>query len=492
MTLALRYAVRSDVGLLREGNEDSAYAGPRLLAVADGMGGHAAGEVASAVAISALTGLDEDLPASDLLDALAEAVTRANHILHDMVAADPSIGGMGTTLTAMLWSGTRVALCHIGDSRAYLLSGGELQQITHDHTLVQSLVDDGRISPDEAATHPQRSLLLRALDGSNDVEPDLSIREAQVGDRYLLCSDGLSGVVSEPSLHRTLATVAEPDDAVRQLVDLAIKGGGPDNITCIVADVVDSATAVRPPSEVSVLAGAASNGAGPPPMRADSAAGRSHVLTQTAPQAAIVIAHDDPVPRAARGAVALDDTEPGGHVRRRLPIVKSLLALLLIVIIGAGYAGWRYTQAQYYVGEDGGHVAIFRGINQNLAGLKLSSVYQTTQIPLAAVPFTDQELIRSNFSAGRLGHAQSILGRIRSDYLACGTADAALKAYQAKVSTYNTALSAYKKKHHTTAPVKSKTGKVIATPPPKPAGAQPTIPEGCPAPSAAPGTGATP
>jgi PPM family protein phosphatase len=491
MTLALRYAVRSDVGLLREGNEDSAYAGPRLLAVADGMGGHAAGEVASAVAISALTGLDEDLPASELLDALAEAVTRANHILHDMVAADPSIGGMGTTLTAMLWSGTRVALCHIGDSRAYLLSGGELQQITHDHTLVQSLVDDGRISPDEAATHPQRSLLLRALDGSNDVEPDLSIREAQVGDRYLLCSDGLSGVVSEPTLHRALATVAEPDDAVRQLVDLAIKGGGPDNITCIVADVVDSATAVRPPSEVSVLAGAASNGAGRPPMRADSAAGRSHVLTQTAPQAAIVIAHDDPVPRAARGAVALDDTEPDEHVRRRLPIVKSLLALLLIVIIGAGYAGWRYTQAQYYVGEDGGHVAIFRGINQNLAGLKLSSVYQQTQIPLAAVPFTDQELIRSNFSAGSLGHAQSILGRIRNDWTACVTAYAALKAYQAKVNTYNTALSAYKKKYHTTAPVKSKTGKVTATPPPKPAGTQPTIPEGCPAPSAS-GTGAAP
>ena len=492
MTLALRYAVRSDVGLLREGNEDSAYAGPRLLAVADGMGGHAAGEVASAVAISVLTDLDEDLPASELLNALAEAVTRANHILHDMVAADPSIGGMGTTLTAMLWSGTRVALCHIGDSRAYLLSGGELTQITHDHTLVQSLVDDGRISPDEAATHPQRSLLLRALDGSNDVEPDLSLREAQVGDRYLLCSDGLSGVVSEPTLQRTLATVAEPDDAVRQLVDLAMKGGGPDNITCIVADVVDSATAVRPPSQVSVLAGAASNGAGRPPMRADSAAGRSHVLTQTAPQAAIVIAHDDPVPRTASGAVALDGAEPDAHVRRRLPIVKSLLALLLIVIIGAGYAGWRYTQAQYYLGEDAGHVAIFRGINQNLAGLKLSSVYQQTQIPLAAVPFTDQELIRSSFSAGSLGHAQSILGRIRGDYQACTNAYAALAAWQAKMQAYTTKLNAYEKKHHTTAAVKSKTGKVIATPPAKPAGARPTIPAGCPAPSAASGTGAAP
>jgi protein phosphatase len=492
MTLALRYAVRSDVGLLREGNEDSAYAGPRLLAVADGMGGHAAGEVASAVAISVLTDLDEDLPASELLKALAEAVTRANHILHDMVAADPSIGGMGTTLTAMLWSGTRVALCHIGDSRAYLLSGGELTQITHDHTLVQSLVDDGRISPDEAATHPQRSLLLRALDGSNDVEPDLSLREAQVGDRYLLCSDGLSGVVSESTLHRTLATVAEPDDAVRQLVNLAIDGGGPDNITCIVADVVDSATAVRPPSQVSVLAGAALNGAGRPPMRADSAAGRSHVLTQTAPQAAIVIAHDDPVPRAASGAVALDGAEPDAHVRRRLPIVKSLLALLLIVIIGAGYAGWRYTQAQYYLGEDAGHVAIFRGINQNLAGLKLSSVYQRTEIPLARVPVTEQGLIRATIVAGGLDHARSIVANIRNGYQTCQTAYAALSAYQASMQAYTTALDAYKKKYNTTGPVRTRTGKVVARPPAKPAGTKPVIPGDCPAPGTAPGTGAGP
>src|SRR5262249_34540785 len=224
---------------------------------------------------------------------------------------------------------------------------------------------------------------------------DLSLREAQVGDRYLLCSDGLSGVVSESTLHRTLATVAEPDDAVRQLVDLAIKGGGPDNITCIVADVVDSATAVRPPTEVSVLAGAASNGSGRPPLRANSPVGRARVLTHTAPQAAIVIAHDDPAPRAASTAAAGDGGEPGGHVRRRWPIVKSLVALLLLVIIGAGYAGWRYTQTQYYVGEAEGHVAIFRGINQNVAGLKLSKVYQRTAIPLSAVPVTDQGLIRS-------------------------------------------------------------------------------------------------
>jgi protein phosphatase len=460
--------------------------------VADGMGGHAAGEVASAVAIDVLTALDEDLPASELLDALADAVARANQKLHDLVAADPSIGGMGTTLTAMLWSGTRVALCHIGDSRAYLLSGGELEQITHDHTLVQSLVDDGRISPDEAATHPQRSLLLRALDGSSDVEPDLSLREAQVGDRYLLCSDGLSGVVSEPVLHRTLATVAEPDDAVRQLIDLAMAGGGPDNITCIVADVVDSATAARPPSEVSVLAGAASNGSGGHTMRSETAAGRT-VLTQTAPQAAIVIAHDDPVPRAAGGGALVDEAEPEAPARRRLPIVKSLVALLLIVIIGAGYAGWRYTQTQYYVGEDSGNVAIYRGINQTLAGLKLSSIYQRTPIPLAAVPVTDQGAIRSTISATSLVRAQAIVGNIRSGYQRCQAAYGSVQAFQKKKQEYTRKLDAYEKKYHltTAAPVRNKAGKIIAVPP-KPAGTAPVIPGDCPTLAAAAGTGTAP
>ena len=279
MTLALRYAVRSDVGLLREGNEDSAYAGPCLLAIADGMGGHAAGEVASAVAISALAALDHE-PAGDLLDPLAEAVAEANITLHEMSVADPSVEGMGTTLTAMLWQGSHVALCHIGDSRAYMLRDGELFQITRDHTLVQSLVDEGRLTPQAAASHPQRSLLLRALDGRTEADPDLSIREARFGDRYLLCSDGLSDVVTDQTLHKTLQTVTDPDDAVMQLIELAIRSGGPDNITCIVADVVDTDTGPVPPSRAPVVVGAASNTDGRPPLRTDSPASRAHQLTQ--------------------------------------------------------------------------------------------------------------------------------------------------------------------------------------------------------------------
>ena len=472
MTLALRYAVRSDVGLLREGNEDSAYAGPRLLAVADGMGGHAAGEVASAVAIAALADLDDEMPASELQIALSTAVAHANQILHEMVSADPSIGGMGTTLTAMLWSGSKVALCHIGDSRAYVLSGDEFRQITHDHTLVQSLVDDGRISPDEAATHPQRSLLLRALDGTSEAEPDLSIREARVGDRYLLCSDGLSGVVSEETLHQTLATVPEPEDAVLQLVELAIKGGGPDNITCIVADVVDSATAPRPPSSVSVLAGAASNG-GRPLLRADSPAARAHLLSQTAPQAAIVVDHEDPAQRIVHDE---HDTEPA---RRRWPIVTSVLGLLVAVVIAGLYLGWRYTQDQYYVGTDRGHVAIFQGINQSVLGIHMSHVYRQTGIPLAGVPSQDRSPIRATVSASSLSAAETTVANIRKDYQNCLKAYAAQQKYNAAKNKYETALQNYKKKYKTENVVRSRQGKVIHRPPTFTM-TQPTTPPGCP------------
>jgi PPM family protein phosphatase len=235
--LTIRYAVKTDVGLRREGNEDAAYAGPRLLAVADGLGGHAGGEVASATVIDALRPLDTEVPAGDVLNALDHAVRQASSALGDIVEADPSLRGLGTTLTALLWSGSQLGLVHIGDSRAYLVRDGEVFQITHDHTMVQLLLDEGRITTDEVASHPQRSLLLRAL-GDFSSEPDLQLREARPGDRYLLCSDGLHGVADADAIGRVLLTVADPDQAATELVALAIANGGPDNITCIIADVV--------------------------------------------------------------------------------------------------------------------------------------------------------------------------------------------------------------------------------------------------------------
>jgi protein phosphatase len=229
-----------DIGLQRTDNEDSAYAGARLLAVADGMGGHAAGEMASAAVIEALRPLDTAVPAGELLNALDHAVRRANSALRDMVQADPSLHGMGTTLTALLWSGSELGLVHIGDSRAYLARDGEVFQITHDHTVVQSLLDEGKITAGEVASHPQRMLLLRALTADRGSEPDLQLHQALPGDRYLLSSDGLHAVVAAESIARVLLTVSDPDQAAKDLIALAIAGGGPDNVTCIVADVVAS------------------------------------------------------------------------------------------------------------------------------------------------------------------------------------------------------------------------------------------------------------
>jgi serine/threonine protein phosphatase PrpC/DNA-binding transcriptional MerR regulator len=238
--LTIRYAVRSDIGLVREDNEDAAYAGGRLLAVADGMGGHAHGEIASAAVIEALRPLDVTVPSDELLNALDHAVRRADGTLRDMLTVDPSLAGMGTTLTALLWSGSEIGLVHIGDTRAYLVRDGEVFQITRDHTLVQSLLDEGKITPEEVASHPKRMLLLRALDGQHDFAPDLELRPAQAGDRYLLSSDGLHATVPASEITRVLLTVADPDQAAAELVQLAIAGGGPDNVTCIVADVVPS------------------------------------------------------------------------------------------------------------------------------------------------------------------------------------------------------------------------------------------------------------
>jgi PPM family protein phosphatase len=236
--LVIRYAVRSDIGLQRDLNEDSAYASTRLLAVADGMGGHAAGEVASAAVIDALRPLDTEIPAGELLDALDHAVRTAGSTLREMAASDPSLATMGTTLTALVVSGSQLGLVHIGDSRAYLLRAGECYQITHDHTVVQTLLDDGKITPAEVASHPQRSLILRALVANRSYDADLQLREVQAGDRYLLCSDGLHEVADADAIAAVLRTVADPDQAATDLITLAIAGGGPDNVTCIVADVL--------------------------------------------------------------------------------------------------------------------------------------------------------------------------------------------------------------------------------------------------------------
>ncbi|MEV7432587.1 MerR family transcriptional regulator [Streptomyces griseoviridis] len=236
--LGIRYAALSDTGLVRESNQDTAYAGSRLLAVADGFG--SGGAPASAAAVDALKSLETDsIPAGNLLNVLEDAIDQAKQAVHGISGLGPSSEDAGTTLTAMLWTGSQLALVHIGDSRVYLLRDGELFQITHDHTMVQSMVDEGRLSPEEAASHPQRSLLIRALGQGVDGTPDMRLHDAQQGDRYLLCSDGLSTVVPTQEIHRVLSEIGEPEQAVREFIALANGSGGPDNVSCVIADVME-------------------------------------------------------------------------------------------------------------------------------------------------------------------------------------------------------------------------------------------------------------
>ncbi|GHF62622.1 protein phosphatase [Amycolatopsis bartoniae] len=238
-SLTLRYAVATDVGQRRDANEDSVFTSSRLLAVADGMGGHVAGEVASSTAIAAITDLDQRLADSDVdpAEVLAETVADAAQRLTALAEEDPALQGMGTTMTTLLWRGKEFVVAHVGDSRAYRLREGELEQITRDHTVVQELVDQGRITPEAAMTHPSRSVLTRALQSGGQVEPDVFVVEAHPGDRYLICSDGLSDVLPPELIAETLRQVTDPDEVVQKLVELANAGGGPDNITCVVADV---------------------------------------------------------------------------------------------------------------------------------------------------------------------------------------------------------------------------------------------------------------
>lgn len=400
MTLKLRYAAKSDVGLLREGNEDSAYAGPHLLAVADGMGGHAHGEVASAGTIATLAPLDEDVPA-DPSAALEGAVRRANDELRHMVESDPSLEGMGTTLTALLWTGAHAALVHIGDSRGYLLREDELHRTTRDHTLVQSLIDEGRIDEEEAAVHPQRSLLLRALDGRTEVEPDLSTAEIRAGDRYLLCSDGLSGVVSEDTLRETLNTGWDPQRVVEQLIELANRGGGPDNITCVVADVVDAADDAAPSA---VLAGAAAQAveSSDDTISMETSAGRAAALM-----------------RSGGGEEEGDGAIAGPRPRQRWPRILLSVVVLAAVLGGVGYTVWNYARSQYYVGAEDGEVVIFRGVSQQVAGKSLSAVHNRTGLALEKLPKFERSAVTGNIQAKSLDGAEAVVQRLRVEARAC-------------------------------------------------------------------------
>jgi serine/threonine protein phosphatase PrpC len=355
VTLVLRYAARSDVGLVRSNNEDSVYAGARLLALADGMGGHAAGEVASQLVIAALAHLDDDEPGGDLLAKLDSAIHSGNSAIAAQVEMEPDLEGMGTTLTAILFAGNRIGMAHVGDSRGYLMRDGELTQITKDDTFVQTLVDDGRITKEEAHSHPQRSLIMRALTG-HEVEPTLTMREVRLGDRYLLCSDGLSDPVSDETIQDALK-IPDVTESADRLIELALRGGGPDNVTVVVADVVDNDYGPTQP----IIAGAVSGDTDVHAQltRPNTSAGRASAL--------------NPRKEAPKRAVPQIDTTPAPRRSRRRMLIGLVLTLLLV--LAALAVGRQVVRSYYYVTDYAGAVSIMQGIQVSILGMPLHQPY---------------------------------------------------------------------------------------------------------------------
>jgi serine/threonine protein phosphatase PrpC len=444
MSLSLRYAARSHVGLIRDGNEDSGYASSRLLVIADGMGGQAAGEIASAVAVQTLAELDSPHTtglSGDPVRDLDDRVKLANTKIRAIIAQQPELEGMGTTCTALfLAGGSHFAFAHIGDSRAYRLRGGVLEQISTDHTWVQRLIDEGQITPDEAERHPQRSLLMRALGTTAEVDLDLTVLDLQAGDRYLLCSDGLSGFVPFNTLASTLTGYGDPHHAAETLIQHALRGGGADNITCIVADAFEQAPqGSRPPSqaetqylELPVVVGAAAEnhanlpsysessgqpGANPADPNATGmmnagailAAGENQSPAQ--PDAPVLPAPSATGDTAEMEAVAGDEQE----TRRRKRWVKPAIigGTCVVLLAAAATGGYYYTQQQYYVGADGnGHVAIYQGVDYSLAGIKLSHVYTSATVRVAGLPTSEQAKVDGSITATSLTDAKTIVSTL--------------------------------------------------------------------------------
>ncbi len=427
MTLALRYAARSDVGLVRQANEDSGYAAPHLLVVADGMGGHAAGELASATVVATLAELvDGDrlpLTDSDALPELESAVKAAGASIGQVITEEPDLAGMGTTLTGTYLLDHQLAIVHVGDSRAYLLRDGVLSQITHDHTYVQTLVDTGRITAEEAAVHPRRSLLMRAIDGSQPVEADLFFHDVLPGDRLLLCSDGLAGTVSDDEL-RQLMSEGDPTGTVIACVDLALARGAPDNVTVVVADVLDlDSTHVGDlTSGEPVVVGAA----GEPRVRA-------RLPRVTFPRDAQVDPNRPDLPPAFDGGPPTSElpfidasaSAPGAgswpsRSRRRLRngIILTVVFVVAVVAVVAGAVAW--VNAQWYVGtDDSRRVIVYQGLPFTVLGVSLRTPVVVSELNIDELPRLLADDVSNGMPAQNRVDAEAIVIRLQAEAAAC-------------------------------------------------------------------------
>ena len=426
MNLALRFAARSDVGLVRADNQDSGYAGPDLLAVADGMGGHAGGDIASTLAIRSLAPLDGHQHVPDgALDELEHAIESAKQAIVDRSEAEPQLAGMGTTVTAILRAGNQLVMAHLGDSRAYLLRDDELTQVTTDHTFVQHLVDTGRIAPEDAEHHPQRNVVMRVLgDFEVDLTPDLSVREARPGDRWLLCSDGLSGFVTPDMIAQILISVVEPGECAETLIQLALRAGSTDNVTAIVADVVDLDADLEHPAEGAVPHPADALADEPLPTQAEvvGSALRDDLVPGTAPLGAGESTEDDAAPQGAPGVN--DDPEAEAALAegagekprgRRRALGVTLTLVLVLALLGGGYAAYGWTQDQYFVGESDGQVAVFQGVPQNIGPLHLSSPVELTGTTVDTLPSYVQDRLTATIPADSLADARARAAEVVTD-----------------------------------------------------------------------------
>jgi protein phosphatase len=400
-----RYAAATDVGLVRSNNEDAYLTAPPLFAVADGMGGHRAGEVASAGAIRTL-----QKEAGHDTDSLVAAVQSANRAVHAEAAANPDLAGMGTTITAMMTTNDAAQIVHVGDSRAYLLRDGRLRRLTQDHTVVDRLAREGKIPAEEADRHPQRSVLERALGVGPEVDVDVQLLDVRPGDRLLLCTDGLTSMLNDEEIREILLTEKDPEAAARALIDAALAAGGKDNVTAVIVDFPRRDVGGSDPSRTAeqpavVLAGGPAYGSSrlrnpgrsavsaERPASASARTPTSHRIRQPGPPTPATPGRPSSGPSGPpRGAPELQAARSG---RTRLLLGVAIVVPLLVLGLIGGLVALR---SSWYVGERSGRVAVFRGVPGSFGGIRVSSVAHVTDIPTVSLPAIYQQQLRDGIS----------------------------------------------------------------------------------------------
>jgi len=408
----LSYAA-SDIGKHRSSNQDSGYAGYQLYFVADGMGGHAGGDIASAITSQRVALTDARYDTIDeAIETLRKGILEANGMLAATVGEHPELEGMGTTFSGMLVQGNQIITAHIGDSRIYLVRDGEVRQITTDHTFVQRLVEMGRISPEEALVHPRRSVLMRVLgDVVGEPEIDIALFDAVAGDRWMICSDGLSGVVPDEVMERILTSNIAPDEAAELLVGEALEFGAPDNVTVVITDVVRASVQTEYEPYAHFVGSAASE------VVIEERRG-SKILKLLNPLSLLELLQtpEDPTEYQPESEEALEKilAETKRKIRWRTARTITAWVLIGLAAAGVGYLAYAYTQTRYYVAEFEGQVTIFQGIREQLGPFKFSSPYQVSEISTDDLSPFQQELISRSISAESLEDAERILSQLEA------------------------------------------------------------------------------